>query len=69
MARLDWSSNPIISVQTAHFGRSAFANPSRYERKYNTVLISNCGFPDMKQFDALRLNFQLREDLPDVFTG
>lgn len=40
-----------------------YKHPARYGKKTKTVLISNCGFPDMKQFDALRHTFRLREEL------
>ncbi len=55
----------MLPLVEPHFVKEGdrYKHPSRYKRKYNTVLISNCGFPDIKQFDALRHNFRLREEL------
>jgi multimeric flavodoxin WrbA len=53
---------PLIEPHFVKEG-DCYKHPSRYKRKYDTVLISNCGFPDMKQFDALRHNFRLREEM------
>jgi hypothetical protein len=55
----------MLPLIEPHFVKEGdrYKHPSRYKRKYDTVLISNCGFPDMKQFDALRHNFRLREEL------
>ena len=53
---------PLIEPHFVQEG-DRFKHPSRYKRSYDTVLISNCGFPDMNQFDALRHNFRLREEL------
>jgi multimeric flavodoxin WrbA len=40
-------------------GESAYKHPARYpEKKRKTVLISNCGFPEASQFDALRHLFR-----------
>lgn len=54
----------MLPLVEPHFVKegNCYKHPSRYNRKYNTVLISNCGLPDMKQFDALRHNFRLREE-------
>lgn len=53
----------MLPLADPHFVKEGdtYKHPSRYERKYRSVLISNCGFPDMMQFDALRHNFVLRE--------
>lgn len=54
----------MLPLIEPHFVKEGdrYKHPSRYKRKYDTVLISNCGFPDMKPFDALRHNFRLREE-------
>jgi len=55
----------LLPLLDPHFIKEegVYKHPSRYGRQYKTVLISNCGFPSMKQFDALRHTFRLREEL------
>lgn len=55
----------LLPLSDPHFIKvgDVYKHPSRYGREYKTVLISNCGFPSMKQFDALRHTFRLREEL------
>ena len=55
----------MLPLADPHFVKMGdiYKHPSRYNRQYKTVLISNCGFPNMKEFDALRHIFRLREEL------
>jgi multimeric flavodoxin WrbA/putative sterol carrier protein len=46
----------IIKVGNAH------RHPARYEAKRKMVLISNCGFPEIKHFDGLRKVFRTMEE-------
>jgi multimeric flavodoxin WrbA/putative sterol carrier protein len=46
----------IIKVGNAH------RHPYRYETNRKMVLISNCGFPDVKHFDGLRKVFHVIEE-------
>lgn len=46
----------IIKVGNAH------RHPTRYETKRKMVLISNCGFPEVKHFDGMRKVFQTMEE-------
>jgi multimeric flavodoxin WrbA len=50
----------IIKIGNAH------RHPSRYETKRRMVLISNCGFPEIKHFDGMRKVFRTMEENGNV---
>ncbi len=52
---------PLIDPHMIKVG-DKYKHPSRYDRVYKTVLISNCGFPDIRQFEALRQTMRMREE-------
>jgi multimeric flavodoxin WrbA/putative sterol carrier protein len=55
---------PLIQPQIERRG-DHFAHPSRYGNRMRMVLISNAGFPETHNFDALKQTFRLLTDGPD----
>jgi multimeric flavodoxin WrbA/putative sterol carrier protein len=54
----------LIPLLDPHFIKigDAHRHPSRYETNRKMVLVSNCGFPEVKHFDALRRMFRHIEE-------
>lgn len=52
---------PLLDPHIIKTG-NAHRHPARYETKRKMVLISNCGFPEIKHFDGLRKVFRTMEE-------
>jgi multimeric flavodoxin WrbA len=52
---------PLLDPHFIKVG-NAHRHPYRYETKRKMVLISNCGFPEVKHFDGLRKVFRVIEE-------
>jgi multimeric flavodoxin WrbA/putative sterol carrier protein len=59
---------PLLDPHLVKEGET-YRHPKRYDRSYNIVLVSTCGFPEISHFDGLRRVFRYLERPGQALVG